>query len=59
MPMSNKKLQCNVGNMLDKINFSLCKWQTSRLDFGENVRGGGKIFRGGGTIFSSSQQREK
>ena len=31
----------------------------TRRDFGENVRGGGKIFRGGATIISPSQQRVK
>ena len=29
------------------------------LDFGENVRGGGKIFRGGATMISPSRQRVK
>ena len=32
---------------------------SSRPDFGENVRGGGKIFRGGVTMISSSRQRVK
>ena len=31
----------------------------SRPDFGENVRGGGKIFRGGATMISPSRQRVK
>ena len=30
-----------------------------RPDFGENVRGGGKIFRGGATMISPSLQRVK
>ena len=29
------------------------------LDFGENVKGGGKIFRGGATMISPSRQRVK
>ena len=29
------------------------------LDFGENVKGGGKIFRGGATMISPSRQRIK
>ena len=28
-------------------------------DFGENARGGGKIFRGGATMISPSRQRVK
>ena len=31
----------------------------ARPDFGENVRGGRKIFRGGATMISPSQQRVK
>ena len=33
--------------------------EMSKPDFGENVRGGGKIFRGGATMISSSRQRVK
>ena len=29
----------------------------ARLDFGENVRGGGKIFRGGSTMISRTEQQ--
>ena len=31
----------------------------ARPDFKENVRGGGKIFRGGATMISPSRQRVK
>ena len=31
-------------------------WQT-RPDFGENVRGGGKIFSGGATMISRTEQQ--
>ena len=31
----------------------------ARPHFGENVRGGGKFFRGGATMFSPSRQRAK
>ena len=33
--------------------------EMARPDFGENVRGGGKIFRGGATMISPSRQRVK
>ena len=41
------------------VNLSIPKELNPRQDFGKNVRGGQKIFRGGATMISPSRQRVK